>query len=223
MASPRVFIAIPMIGHIHPTAYISHLSLSKPVGTAIACVPRAMPDEARNRLTEQALKFKYDYLFYLDDDMVVPSDLLKRLLEAMESEENACVGILSPFAYKRVPPYTPCVFRKRGDGKYDPVDERGSGVINVDATTVSATLVRAKAIEKIAPPWFEFRNRGEIRVSEDITFCEKMIEAGYLVAVDSGIEALHISEPILVGHQVYDTFRQAHSRIVQPDRRIIEG
>lgn len=213
---PRVFIGVPMIGHVHPQAYLSHLSLSKPPGTAIAGVVRSMPDYARNSLVEQALKFGYDYIFFLDDDMVPEPDLLVHLLKIMESDSS--ISVLSPFAYRRLPPYLPCVFRLRQDGKYDPIDSRDEGIIDVDATTMASTLVRSSVFRSVSFPWFEFKDGGEIRFSEDITFCRKVKEAGLRICVDTNRECLHISDNLLVGRDLYE----AHSRLTrETTRRII--
>lgn len=218
---PRIFIAVPILGTIHPSAYVSHLSLSKPPGTAIATVTRAMPDEARNRLIEQALKMCYDYIFFLDDDMIPAPDLIIRLLNSMEADKS--ISMLAPFAYKRIPPFLPCVFSRRSDGKYDIVEARGKGIISVDAAHVAATLVRCSALRAIKPPWFEFSNRGEIRFSEDICFCEKLAASGGKIMVDADMEALHLSEPALAGKMAYEAYgnflraqKQAESRIVLP-------
>ena len=210
MTAPRVFMAVPMIGHVHPSAYIAHLQLSKPPLTGIACTVRAMPDEARNGLAEAALRNDYEYVFFLDDDMVPMADELLHLYRLME--EFASIDVLSPFAYRRKPPYWPCVMRRRPDGKYDPVETRDAGLIDVDMTTIACTIVRTSILKKIPKPWFAFEWRDGVKYSEDIVFCEKVKAAGGRIVVDSDREVLHISENLLVGRDVYEKFKRDQAR-----------
>lgn len=201
--------AVPMIGPVHPAAYVAHLQLSKPPGTAIAATVRSTPDEARNGLAAQALKFGYDYVFFLDDDMVPEPDLLTHLLKVMEADRS--IDILSPFAYRRKPPYWPCVFRKRPDGRYDPValySLTTTGLLDVDATTVACTLVRASVFSKFPRPWFRFETRGDVEFAEDVVFCEKAKATGCRIAADAGREVLHLGESALVGFDAFDLVRR---------------
>lgn len=203
---PRIFMAVPMIGQIHPSAYMAHLQLSKPPGTAIACTVRAMPDEARNGLAETALKHGYEYIFFIDDDMVPFHNELITLYNIMEDDTS--IDVLSSFTYRRKPPYWPCVMKRRPDGHYDYIETRDVGLIDVDMTSIACTIIRTPILHRISKPWFAFETRDGVRYSEDVVFCEKVKAAGGRIVVNSDREVLHISESLLVGRELYEKFKR---------------
>lgn len=210
----RTFIAIPSIGVCDTRFAVSLAALKKTPGTAIAASPRALPDAARNYLFDQAAKNKYDYVFFLDDDMVVDANLLVGLQSFMDA--NANVAVAAPLAFRRHPPFLPCAMVKSGD-RYDPLADLDGDPVDVDAIHFAATLVRVEALLKVGPPRFEFSHNGDALKGEDIVLSEKIKALkGDLVCCRNLPEALHISIPQLVGRKAYELARSMESRIVVP-------
>ncbi|MGH9392150.1 MAG: hypothetical protein ACRD1Z_21300 [Vicinamibacteria bacterium] len=213
---PRTFIAIPSIGTTDIRFAVSLAALRKPQGTAIASSPRSIPDIARNGLFDQALKFSYDSVFFLDDDMVLDADLLTQL-QCQLGKSDPSVAAIAPLAFRRHPPFTPCAFIKNRSGDYKPISDLEAGVIEVDAIHFAATLVRSSWLEKVSPPRFEFQKEGQSYTGEDLVLCEKLKSLGAKLLLDTLIpEALHIGLPPLVGRKAFEMARQAESRLVVP-------
>jgi hypothetical protein len=209
----RTFIAIPSVGVVDTRFAISLAALKKPPGTAIAASPRSMPDVARNGLFDQAVKYGYDYVFFLDDDMVLDASTLFRLQEEMDSDPS--IDVLSVMAFRRHPPFHPCVLTKLGDGAYSPATQFDIGTIKVDATHFAATLVRASTLSKIPAPRFEFKLQDQVK-GEDVVLSEKLVAAGAKLFCNTSIEALHIGLPPLIGRKSYEAVFRPPSIIVAP-------
>lgn len=184
--------------------------LAKFPGTEYMQVRRSMPDVARNGLAEQLLKMKQDYIFFIDDDMTIEEGHPAAMLDALvqEMEKDPLLGIIAPRAYKRTTPFYPCVFKKKDERTYKPVDTVGKGVVEVDAIHCAATLIRPSVFEKLPKPWFEFLQLGDIRLGEDISFTRKVKEAGIKIACHTDLQVQHISDPILVDDKAYIAYNQ---------------
>lgn len=201
----RILIAVPTYGQNDSRFTTTAFMLAKFPGTELMQVRRSMPDVARNGLAEQLLKMKQDYIFFLDDDMAMedghPAAILDKLFQAMEKDPT--ISILAPRAYKRTKPFFPCVFHKKTDATYKPVDSVNNGLIDVDAIHCAATLVRPSVFERMARPWFEFLQVGDVRLGEDISFTRKAKALGLRVVCDTDIQVQHISDPVLVDHEAF--------------------
>lgn len=217
----RTLIAIPSIGTTDIRFAVSLGNLWKPKGTDIGASPRAMPDAARNALFDQAAKLRYDYVFFLDDDMVLDIGCLDKLVQLLESDES--IAAAAPLAFRRHAPFYPCVMNREADGAYTPIrDVTGSlGRVEVDAIHFAATLVRTSWLIKVAAPRFEFSKNGEAVKGEDLVLSEKLKALGGKLVCDTSIpEAAHIGIPPLITRRNYEAVRaqsaQSPGKIVVP-------
>ena len=201
----KILIAGPTYGQNDSRFTTTMFQLSKLRGTDLMQIRRSLPDIARNNLADQALKAGYDFIFFFDDDMVIveghPAKLLDILIEQMKADPS--IMVLAPRAYQRHPPFTPCVYRSRGDGTYDSVDESKAGLIDVDAIHFAATLVRPDLFRKLPKPWFEFKDGPAGRVGEDITLSSKARSAGLRLCCDTNLQVQHLSDPTLIDEEAY--------------------
>ena len=137
----------------------------------------------RERLSEEALKWKADYLLWIDSDMRFPKDSLEVLL----SRNKDIVGVN---ATTRVEPIKPTALNleitSKTDHAWHPVNSlHKTGIEQVTAVGFGRTLVKADILGKIPRPWFNvmWSDHGAI-IGEDIHFCVKAQDAGYQVYVD---------------------------------------
>lgn len=151
---------------------------------SISVHPRAHVVVARNAIAAEARELGADWVLFLDDDMKVPHDLGPRLLE------TRC-EFVAAVAYKREPPYEPCVARFV-DGKAVPFDpEPADGLVTADLTGFACTLVHRRVLDLV---WARTNGRpfqGRDGVGEDWFFCAHAREAGV---------QLHIVADLVVGH-----------------------
>lgn len=152
-------------------------------------------DKARNTLVEAALNADPDisHLLWIDDDMTFPADALMRLLD----HGKPFVGGL---CHNRRPPYQPIVLRYHdeaiaaGHQRYGFVYHYPpNNLFEVDATGAAFKLVAREVYEKIGSDWYTPAEG----LSEDLSFCRRVKNAGYPIYVDTGLQIGHITEVVV--------------------------
>lgn len=190
-------IGIPCMEQVHVPFVDSLLKLEKPSGVDIVFYQLSMIYVAREQLAKKCIKEGYDWLFFIDSDMVLPPDALTKLL-AHDKD------IVSGIAFKRFPPFDPCFYEKvsvtdRGI-KLEHFKKWQKGLIEADACGMACCLIKRKVFEKMIennmPPFFPIPTTGE-----DIAFCLRAKQCGYQIYVDTTVSCGHItSAPITEDH-----------------------
>ena len=148
---------------------------------------------ARNNIAEAFLKnTDADYLLFLDQDMLIPMNLIELL-----KEHNK--GIVSALYYgKNETPQLP-TFMVKKDGEYKRVEKfPKNSLIKVDAIGLGACLIKREVMEKISEtlgdePFFKFSYPSRLKeIGEDIYFCELAKKAGYEIYVDTRFAVGHV-------------------------------
>jgi hypothetical protein len=151
----------------------------------------------RELIMLDALEGAYDYLFFVDDDIVLPPDALVRLLETAEADpQTAVVGGLyysrdavRPLAVDGWDPNdtTSAFIPAFTSGSNDPVDGIGFG----------CALLRVEPARALAPPYFpahvfiERRSHVARQCDEDFRYCERVRDAGFRVRLDARVRCGH--------------------------------
>ena len=165
---------------------------------------------ARNNLVNMAIANSCDYLLMLDDDMLVPTDLLQRLL----THDKDVTGALY---WQRGGAYHPVLIHldEKPDGEfgmrfYSPFDEVffKRGLYQVDAIGGGCMLFKTEVFNKLTPPYFWW----EATEGTDIGICRRLGEAGVEIWCDTSIELGHLGEKQIVTSR---TIPQYHAEIGQ--------
>lgn len=151
----------------------------------------------RELIMSDAVDAGYDYLLFVDDDIVLPEDALEKLITTAEADSRtAVVGGLyysrdsaRPIAVAdwnsadtstaHIPAFT--------SWSTDPVDGIGFG----------CALLRVSVAEKLGPPYFpahiyiERQARRVRQCDEDYLYCERARKGGYLVRLDARVRCPH--------------------------------
>jgi hypothetical protein len=112
-------------------------SMQTPIGFRV--------DDAQNIICKEALDKKFEWLFFLEDDVIPPPDLLVQLERYMEKKAAPMVSGLYPLK-STVP--MPFVFRGRGNGVYR--DFKVGDRIWTDGVPTGCLLVHMSLIEAMA-------------------------------------------------------------------------
>lgn len=145
---------------------------------------RAHVVEARNAATTIARDLGIEWVLWLDDDMAPPHDLLQRLIETGKDFVGAV-------AYKRAPPYEPCVGRMI-DGKvehYDPDPEEG--LIEAEMTGFACVLTHRRVLDAVFEATEGRPFQWRPGMPEDSFFCYQARRLGI---------PIHILSSVVVGH-----------------------
>lgn len=158
-------------------------------------------DMARNRIAAHAVSGGFDWLLFVDADVILPPDALENLLE---HDADVCMGwYLNRHDHgdsQRTCLYAPgsgwsyfkaCDLRAKRDGGTYTIKAKGGGL--------GCCLVRVSALDAVKFPWFEWkdvkfdRSTGKVdSCGEDIDFCNKCEQAGIQVYADTRVECEHL-------------------------------
>lgn len=161
-------------------------------------------DMGRNALVRACLEGKYEYLFFLDSDVVPPNDAIYRLLAHKQP-------IISGLYCRRSPPHgIPVMIRRQrlpnGTFNHNWVTQYNPGsIVEVDMVGAGCFLIHRSVFEKMAQkpespsrPWFEWKvdMQGiappEECLSEDFVFDNRCKRLGYKILVDTGVVCRHV-------------------------------
>lgn len=159
-------------------------------------------DHARNEACKLALEAGFDYLFFLDSDVVPPSDAVPRLLA-----HN--LPVVSGVYYRRSPPLGFPVLMMRdpnNNGQLGwPTGLPANTMIEVDVVGAGCLLIHRSVLERLPPQrpgyhWFDWRvNLRGLGVcpdascmSEDYTFNLHCKNHGIRTMVDTSVLCRHI-------------------------------
>ena len=205
-------IALPHTGQFPWWTTMSLLGLRIPDGHSATwhMISNCLIYDAREKLVKDMYKQNKDWVLFIDSDMVVPNDMLQKMLDSN-------LPIVSGMAFKRIPPFQPCFYTKvdiKGDiqnnsDKIEPVLETvmefaDEGMLKVEGVGLACCLIRREVFDIIKPPYFfPFPNMGE-----DLTFFYKCKQMKIPVHVDLSIDVGHVADlPIQKEH-----YRQAYKQ-----------
>ena len=146
--------------------------------------------ENRERIIVIAKQQKCDYVFFVDSDISFEPSIINELL--VHDKE-----IVSGMYHYRFLPKTPV--NKFFNGQRETVNsipEIPKELFSVPATGGGCLLVRASVFDEIQSPYFpmEYDEAGNVKVTEDIGFCEKVRAAGYSIWIDPNLHVRHTGD-----------------------------
>jgi len=137
--------------------------------------------------------YRGDWVWFIGDDHTFDPDVMIRLLEHE-------VDVVVPLCLKRTPPFDPVVYGGQNEeGLYYGAELPEHGLTEIHAAGSAGMLVRRYVLEAIDDPWFESHGG----LNEDLTFCQKVREAGFEIWCDVDTRLGHIAT-----HQVWPAFRE---------------
>lgn len=151
--------------------------------------------DSRDEIARFAVDNDYDYVLYVDSDMVFSSDDLNRLLS---HDENICSGLYvtrhgenknvcysKVITRRRFPFRSPRLIHDTMIAGYGTVEAVGFGFCLIKTSVLKSMFKRYKSL-------FEpFKG-----VGEDIAFCLRARQCGYKIFVDRDVKLGHIGETI---------------------------
>lgn len=220
LQNKKILIGMPCASGMLPAYTVDGLyKLTRPCPTSLLIIERQSVDAARNYILEIAIRMQVDYVFFADDDGVLPPDTLVKLIE----DDKDIVG--APMLTRNVRDngkHSLCCFEKYefyiGDGKtvnkyrsIQSFDTTKGHLHSVDAIGGACFLIKRNAFEALfikhnGRP-FEFiheihqtKEHGVTlrNISEDMTFCERAKEEGFQIWVDTRIRPVHLGKPKFV-------------------------
>jgi GT2 family glycosyltransferase len=134
----------------------------------------------RNEITQVMLDNAADWVLYLDDDHILPQDVLPRLLAADKD-------VVSALYTQRQPPFDPVLFDSevKGGGHIRKSLKNGEhGLVKVSAAGAGCLLVKRKVIEALTPPYWTLGQIDAGSWGDDLDFCNRVRAAGFDIYCD---------------------------------------
>lgn len=183
-----ILIAIPTDKYIKPETFKSIYDLDVPIGYKIEFqyFYGYRIDQVRNLIADWGKK--YDYLFAVDSDIILPKDSLYKLLTANKD-------IISGLYIQRIEDtHNLELYGEAGRIKY--LDIKESGIIEVEGCGFGCVLINSRVLKRMEYPHFLYTHAidHEETFSEDYYFCSKAKLLGFKIFADTSILCKHIGE-----------------------------
>ena len=155
----------------------------------VIMVTSTVVDEARNKLIEQALDRKCDYIWLIDSDSLIQPGTFEKL---MSHDADFVSGLYFSKGY----PFHPIVrVEKDGVSTYLHDIEFGK-VYEVQGVGLGCALLKASVFDGLEKPYFKFEYKklenGMLdKVSEDIFLCNLLRKKGVKILLDTNIVVGH--------------------------------
>jgi hypothetical protein len=151
-----VVIGIPTFGMMSDTFSASAQTMAMPI--FLNCgyhYVRGKPvDVARNEIAFYALSGGAGFVFFRDDDTIVPRDALMKMINRIPPNErkdpkNLASMMISGVVYSKTEPPTPMIFRENHTGGFE--DWELGDFFEADATGMGCALIPVGCFEKTMP------------------------------------------------------------------------
>lgn len=170
----------------------------------LVTIPRVFPALAREEIANKAMSENADYIFFFDDDMVMPPDLFERLYKHQKD-------IVAALAFTRLFPFSPVIYNVL-EG-YDGTEKKEyyttqtvmrypkDTLVECDAVGFGAVLIDTKTIKSMKKPWFMTTSGA----GEDIHFCTSARKAGFHIFMDTASKIGHLGERPIINEETYES------------------
>ena len=186
----KILIAIPTSREIDIQCAASLIGMKRKGKIGVFAPQSYAIDASRNLIVEHALEIGYDYILWVDSDMILPKNTLLRLLS---HNKDIVSGV---YSYKVINGENAVVKRysKTDEDTYEDVSlkeiRETKELMLVDGIGFGCVLTKVNIFNKIEQPWFRY----DKDLGEDIFFCRKAQETGIEIFVDPTVKAGHVGQ-----------------------------
>ena len=159
--------------------------------------------DARNKFCQQAIEGEFDYILWLDSDMVFPSYVLQQF---MQDDKDIVAGLY----FRRNYPFTPVAFselrRENGVLQMKDLEEWPDKMFEVDGVGFGCVLMKTDVFYDVqgrfGNMFAPIGNNGE-----DVAFCWRARQCGYKIFCDPSLICGHVGYSV-VDDQFFKAFSE---------------
>jgi GT2 family glycosyltransferase len=149
----------------------------------------------RNEAVKMAIEAGFDYILWMDDDMVIPvgEEIFSRLI-------NHDKDIVAPLFFVRSKPYLPLLFKRVtfANGAmitYENIlDYPKNTLVKCDGVGFGFIITKVEVFKKMKQPYFAYSDQ----YGEDLRFCEEASKVGAEIYCDTSLQVGHIAQPEVI-------------------------
>jgi GT2 family glycosyltransferase len=186
----KILLAIPSARYIETECVTSLFEMEK-TGDIELFIPKSYSvDVGRNIIAKYAQENEFDYIMWVDSDMILPKNTLVRLLS---HDKDIVAGV---YSYKVLGNKEVVAKRFQDETReeYDNLTikeiKESSGLIEVDGFGFGCVLTKVSVFKEIPYPWFIYTQE----MGEDIFFCRKAQNEEYKLWLDTDVICGHIGQ-----------------------------
>lgn len=192
----RIAVGIPSGGQVHVLWAHMYASLQWPVSGErhTLCLVKVPIANARNNMALTAIERECKYLFFIDDDVLIPNWAPKRLVYLMEQNDDwdAISGV---YATKTEPP-EPLIFGGEPGSTGTYWDWKMGDIFPIWGAGLGCSIIRVSSLKKLKEPYFAFTEASDgithESQGEDLYFYKKLADAGGKVMCDGNVICGHM-------------------------------
>ena len=207
----KILIAIPCMDQV-PAPFAQSLAMIRKPDDDVACSFQmgSLIYTSRNNLALQAMKTEFDYMLWLDSDMVFQQDLLIRMKQTMDEKG---LDFLTGLYFRRVPPFTPVLFDQLDiaeDGSCTWTDWKDvpEGLFKVGGCGFGCVLIKTDVLFDVQAKFGELFNP-IANMGEDLSFCWRARQCGYDIWCDPSLVCGHVGYTV-INDKFYESYRSVH-------------
>ena len=205
----RILIAVPTFETIYPDTYKSIWDLDKDGHEVLFDSVRGYDvATARNRIARLAMDLETDYVLSVDNDVTLPENALKNLLE---NDKDVCVGYYAHRDKDNLYRGRTCICKlKDEEGKEyyhyplaseytaeELLEMKNAGVnaFEIHGGGMGCALVKTSVFKRLEYPWYDWVNYGDKNrgmLSEDLFFCVLCRSNGIPIYADARVGCGHL-------------------------------
>lgn len=207
----KILIAIPCMDQV-PAPFAQSLAMIQKTEDNVACSFQmgSLIYTSRNNLSLQAMKAEFDYMLWLDSDMVFQQDLLIRMKQTMDEKG---LDFLTGLYFRRVPPFTPVLFDQLDiaeDGSCTWTDWKDvpEGLFKIGGCGFGCVLIKTDVLFDVQAKFGEMFNP-IANMGEDLSFCWRARQCGYDIWCDPSLVCGHVGYTV-INDKFYESYRSVH-------------
>ena len=205
----KILVAVPTFENITPDTFKSIYGLERGGHECIFEFVRGYDcATARNRIAQMSIDKGVDYVLMVDNDVVLPKDVL---LNMLEDAKEVCLGYYAHRNANNI--YTGRVLAcklkdERGDLYYNyPLEseytaeemkqliENGEYKVQIHGGGMGCALIKTDVFRRLKYPWYDWVNYADAHrgmLSEDLYFCEHCKNNGIPIYTDTRAGCGHL-------------------------------
>jgi uncharacterized Fe-S cluster protein YjdI len=180
----RFLIGIPYGSEYVPVQFAESLfKMDKPPNHDVVFLGQTITSAARNLIAAKALKENFDYVFFLDSDMIVPPDIIKRLWShdklIVSGLYRARRGIGNYFAFN----YNEETKLFSNSRCINFAEE----LLKIDGLGTGCLLINCDVFKQLSKPWFFYDDGSDVNIEavNKIIDQNNMFSGSYSVKIEN--------------------------------------
>jgi hypothetical protein len=155
--------------------------------------------EARTTLIKKARENNVRYLFFIDDDVVLPVNAGAKLYDTLIKQGPLVKVAAGIYPNRDTDNPEPMIFQGDGNGAF--WKWKVGEIFPVSGAGTGCMLIDMSLFDELEEPWFKVINELNYDetdrmflfdyMTDDLFFCEKVVKAGFQIVCDGGVICAH--------------------------------